>query len=87
MRIIVNTNHPSTVIGDELAIVNYDTGSYILLNEVGAVIWEKISKREYTTDSLISEILDEYEVSLDECKVSVEDFLKRLMKSELVELK
>lgn len=86
MKIKVKSTYPSTIIGDELAIVNYETGSYILLNQVGGIIWEKISKTEYEVDQLIAEILGEYEVAEKDCRSGVNGFLQKLVDSKLIEL-
>ena len=55
----------------------------IRLNEVGAFLWDKLQK-EQSEESLISAILDEYEIDTKTAESDVENFLKAIREAGLL---
>ena len=76
--------HPVEVNG-KLSVLNVKTGKYIVLNSVGTLIWnysaEAISVRE-----IVSRLINEFEVSADECKNSVLSYVNELKKEHMIEV-
>ena len=49
----------------------------ISLNETGAYIWKKLEENK-DTDEIIKDMLDDYEVSLEQAQNNVNEFLSNL---------
>ncbi len=56
----------------------------ILLNEVSKVIWECLTE-ETDVETIVKEITDRYEISYDEAKADVIEFLDRLRAKQMLD--
>ena len=65
------------VVDDELIIVRPGDGDLLVLNQVGAFIWQAMDGRQTVAD-LSQLVCNEYEVSPDQAQADVEDFLNEL---------
>ena len=61
-----------------------DFNGMITLNETGAFLWNKLVEG-CTEEELVSSLLEEYDVSFEQAKVSVENFVKEVKENNLVE--
>jgi hypothetical protein len=68
----------SSVVDNELLLMDIKTGNYLALKTVGNVIWDILTK-PITVSALITQILDEYDVSEEEGTIDTMDFLKQLL--------
>lgn len=75
----------STPVADELVMFEPDAGKYYGLNEIATAIWEKLEK-EMTVDELCEALTSEFDVSPEQCREDVVDFLKKLVEKELVKI-
>ncbi|MFT5618384.1 MAG: hypothetical protein ACI85I_001617 [Arenicella sp.] len=68
---------------NELIMMDVDGGYYHGTNEVGKRIWELL---EHTTtlDTICKQLLEEYDISEEECKKYTQQFLDDLDKKGLV---
>lgn len=71
--------YPEVEIGDEKAIMNIDTGKYLILNEIGSVIWAEIKSSNQTIESVVSKLTSEYDVSKEQCETEVKTFVDELI--------
>ncbi|KJR97920.1 MAG: hypothetical protein VR65_22650 [Desulfobulbaceae bacterium BRH_c16a] len=76
----------STEIGGETVILNMKTGKYCGLNEVGTVVWEELEKQK-KFDDLKSRILQEFNVSEEDCTAHLITFLNDMAANSLIEVK
>ena len=70
---------------DSVLIMNVSTGRYHGLNPVAGRIWEMLATPVSATE-LVARLVEEYEVSPEECETSVQAFLDHLRARELVTL-
>jgi hypothetical protein len=68
----------SAEVGDELVMMNADSGNYVTMSRVGARIWEMIEKPK-STDELFALLLREFDVTPETCRNDVQKFLDELV--------
>lgn len=83
---IVSKEYPVVVIGDEKAILNSDTGKYLIIGGSGSFIWELISINEYTVDGLINELGSTFSANIETIKNDTLDFIEKLVNEKIVVL-
>jgi hypothetical protein len=72
-------------IDDEVVIMSLANDAYINLNEVGSRIWELLAESPRTIDDLVLTLIDEFEVTEEQCREDVTIFLKEMLSKGLVE--
>tara|TARA_B100000073_G_scaffold134509_1_gene110259 strand:- start:1548 stop:1829 length:282 start_codon:yes stop_codon:yes gene_type:complete len=72
-----------TELDGEVALFQSDTCDYLILNETGSAIW-KLLKAKPTLPELCKHLQGEYEVTLDECKTSVQSWLEEALKKKVI---
>ena len=70
-------------LGDELAMMDPDNGTYFLLDEVAAVVWEQLSEPTDVRD-VCAALQARFDVSPDQCEQDVLPFLQHLLDKGLV---
>jgi coenzyme PQQ synthesis protein D (PqqD) len=70
-------NWVSGKVGEELVIMNTETGSYMALNEVGTRVWEMLETPRHL-DEVCTLLEKEFEVPPDVCRAEVKQFLNEL---------
>lgn len=71
-------------INDELVALDQVQGTCFGFNAVAASVWRKLEQPR-SFDELKSELLDEYEVSEEECSQDLSELLEQMRESELIE--
>lgn len=69
----------------EKVMLSIEKGKYYNLGELGGDVWEYI-KDPIQVDTLINELLVDYEVEREECEVQVQDFINQLQHQGLVKV-
>lgn len=64
-------------VGDEIIILNMETGDYLGLNSVGSVIWEQL-KSPKTVSQIMEHLMSEFEVDRDTCMVQTVEYLEKI---------
>lgn len=82
-RYTQNTDIIGSPIDDEMVMMDVDKGSYFGLNSMGSEIWNLIEEPK-TIKQLVDALIDEYEVSRDECKTEVTKFIDTLVDVDLI---
>tara|TARA_B100001057_G_C22515915_1_gene819875 strand:+ start:263 stop:541 length:279 start_codon:yes stop_codon:yes gene_type:complete len=72
-----------TELDGEVALFQSDTCDYLILNETGSAIW-KLLKTKPTLPELCKHLEQEYEVTPDECKASVEAWLEAALDKKVI---
>ena len=70
-------------VGDELVILNLESGHYFGLDEVGARMVELIGEHG-EVDKVVACMVEEYDASQSQIKADLEDLLKELTKNNLI---
>ncbi len=66
-----------------VALFQSDTCDYLVLNETGSAIWNAL-KSQPTLVELCKHLQDEYEVTPDECKTTVEAWLEAALEKKVI---
>jgi hypothetical protein len=69
--------------GDELAMMDLDTGKYVVLDRVGAAVWDELAEPVGVGD-LIDRLEARFEVTRKRCETDVLDFLRELHAKGLI---
>lgn len=72
-----------TDLSGEKVMIDFDSGKYFMIKGVGNDIWDMIQE-EITVGEIIEKLLQEYEVSEDECEQSVLEFLNNLKTFDII---
>lgn len=82
--LIVQTSPGVTAeMGDHLVMLSIDQGAYFDMNPTAKLIWESLASPR-TLHELCMLIHDEYDVSEQQCRVSVERFIFELHKENMI---
>ena len=71
-------------VGDELVILNLESGHYFGLDEIGARMVELIGKHG-EVDKVVACLVEEYDASQSQIKDDLEELLNELLKNKLIE--
>lgn len=73
----------SAPMGDELAMMDLETGKYLVLDRIAAVIWEELEAPVRVSD-LVDGLQAGFEVDRDRCEADVLKFLQQLLDKGLL---
>lgn len=76
-------NVMATNLGDELVMMDTQSGNYITLNDLGRVIWDKL-EQPISVHDLIQYLLSKYNVTEAQCKTETHAFLQKLQIQGLI---
>ena len=71
-------------LGGETVILNLATNEYYSLDEIATFIWEKLESSP-TKNEVVEHVMNEYEVSKDQCEQDVTLLFNELVSIELIE--
>lgn len=83
-KIIMKKKLNITDLSGEKVMVDFETGKYFLIKGAGNDIWDMIQV-ETTPEEIIEKLMQEYEVSREECERSVYEFLEQLQKLNFID--
>lgn len=70
-------------LGDEMILLNLETGDYIALNAVSADIWKQAEK-EVSAEQIIDQLMQQYEVDKEVCKTETLECVSELVEKHLL---
>jgi hypothetical protein len=68
---------------DNQVMMHLDKGKYFGLDAIGKRIWELVEEPK-TSQEIISILLEEFEVSLKQCTLDVEEFLEKTIHLDII---
>ena len=83
-KIVMKKKLNVTDLSGEKVMVDFESGKYFLIKGAGNDIWDLIQV-ETTPEEIIEKLLQEYEVSREECEHSVYEFLEQLQKLNFID--
>lgn len=83
LKFLKSSEKLSTELDGETVILDISSGMYSGLDPVGTTIWN-ILEKEVTFSQIVEEILDNYDVSEEQCINDLIDFLNDLEKNGLI---
>ena len=78
--------HPdafSTKIDNQVVILQYETGTYFTLNEVGTNIWQLLEQGQ-TLQEILDHLAQEYDVSRERLQQDISILIKKLEEKGLI---
>ena len=72
-----------TELDGDVALFQSNTCDYLVLNKTGSAIWNAL-KTQPTLPELCKYLEEEYEVTPDECKLSVEAWLEAALEKKVI---
>jgi hypothetical protein len=72
-----------SALGEETVMMNLENGDYLGINPVGTAIWHLL-EQPATPQQLIAALMNEYEVSQEQCTQEVNAFLQQMIDNEVV---
>lgn len=79
-------NSVSCEIDEQTVLLNVDAGKYHGFNEVASRIWQLIES-PMKINQICDQLINEFEISKEQCEVEVVAFIKQLNEAGLVTLK
>lgn len=74
-----------TTLGNEKVMIDFSTGKYFLLKGTGNDIWEYL-KSTPSIGEIVENLLENYEVSEEECFQAVIAFLEEMKKYDFISI-
>ena len=81
----VDANLLVSQLAGETVLMNTTTGDYFGINAVGTKIWNLLAQ-PVSTDSLLESLVGSYDISMEQCRIEVKQFLQNLESRKLVVL-
>ena len=81
----VQATQVASDLGGEVAILNFQTGVYHGLDEVGQRVWDQLQSPTTVSD-LRAAILSEYVVDEETCNLDLKELLQQLLDAGLIEV-
>jgi len=72
-------------IDDEVVMMNIQSGKYFGMDAIGSRIWQLVEEKIRVKD-IIAQLLEEYDVTEEQCRSDVLEFLNELYEQNLVEV-
>lgn len=64
---------------------NMDFNKIISLNETAAFLWEAMGDADFTVEDLVAKLTEEYEVTADDARQNIEQFIEETKSVGVVE--
>lgn len=81
----ISENILFTELDDEVCLFCNSRAEYLNLNNTGSHVWKLIEKK-FNLSEIIENLLREYEIPQEKCISEVNDFIKDLIKREIITL-
>lgn len=76
----------SSQLGDDIVLMNSNTGDYMGMNAVGSDIW-KLLELPLSLDEVTSRVANMYEVDENYGKDKISSFLQRMLDNKIIQVK
>jgi len=84
-KYIQNKKVIQSKIGEEVVMLDMDSGFYFGLNSVASIIWGKLEK-PISLEEVINELLEEYNIDRQTCEYDTRLFLDQLFEKNIIKL-
>ena len=84
MKYSINPVCTTANVGDEVVVLNADSGVYFSLNEVGGYLWEKIKEGPVSSEELVAFVVEEYDTDEATCREDILRILFELSSENLI---
>lgn len=80
----VTDQQVSTSVSGETVILNFGSGIYYNLDEVGTYVWDFLQKTPSTLGELVGKVCTEFDVTPTQCEEDLNLLLKDLINEKLI---
>jgi hypothetical protein len=79
------SNFLANPVGEEIIILNMETGDYLGLNTVGAFIWDQL-QGPVSVQKIIDNLMTEYEIDSKRCSIETLSYLEKINQLGLLKI-
>lgn len=83
--VVRNDTLVTAAVGDEVVMMDIDSGTFYLLDDIGSFLWSRLATPTRVAD-LLGTIQEHYDVSPAQCESDVTDLLDRMRDRGLVRI-
>lgn len=83
-KIVLKKKLNVTDLAGEKVMIDFESGKYFMIKGAGNDIWDMI-QTEISVQEIIDKLLQEYDVSAEECESAVVDFLDNMRKLDFIQ--
>lgn len=84
-KYIQNKKIIQSKIGEEVVMMDVDSGFYFGMNGVGSIIWKHLSTA-MTLEEIVSSLMDEFNVDKSICESDTIEFLNNLLEKKIIKV-
>lgn len=84
IKLQINPKVLSSKIDGEIILMSTEADSYFGLDPLGSRIWEILSKQPKSSEELVEQLLEEYEIFESTCMAHVQEFLDDMSAKKLI---
>ncbi|MGZ3695684.1 MAG: PqqD family protein [Bdellovibrionota bacterium] len=77
-------NAHTKVVDGEVLVIDTASGNYFVLNEVSGFLWQTLETKSCGVPALLSSLLEEYDITQEECSENVENFCRYMLAEKLI---
>lgn len=81
---VINENLVTRSVGDEMIVLNLESGTFHSLNSVGAALYRSM-RHGASVEALVEAVVGEFEVDAEQARLDIEAFLATEASAGLVE--
>ncbi len=85
IRYLQNKEIIQSKIGEEVVMLDVESGFYFGLNSVASIIWSLLEK-EIAFDELISQLMSQFEVERALCEQDTQELLDQLLEKNIIRI-
>lgn len=78
-----NDRFLSSMLGNEIVMMDTQNGAYIGLNDVSSTIWNYL-ENELTAEELVLRLLEEYDINRTDCEQQTLECLKKMEEQGII---
>ncbi|MEY2835463.1 MAG: hypothetical protein RLZZ557_1125 [Bacteroidota bacterium] len=82
-RYIQNKQVVQSKIGDDVVMLDMESGFYFGLNSVASVIWNMM-QNAVTPEEIVSQLLTEYAVQESQCMAETQELIGRMLEHKII---
>lgn len=82
-RFVQNKDVIQSKIGDEVVMLDIESGFYFGLNTVGSEIWSHLSE-PITIDDLINKLMARFDIDQATCQKDTTEFINQLLEKNII---
>lgn len=81
----IDDNMITSELGDDLVMMDINTGSYLSLNETGHIIWQQI-ENPIKVEDIVKHLMNHFEVEASVCAHETIGFLTRIQELDALQI-